>query len=368
MAYFILLAVAALDSAGYSIIAPVVPEIGERTGAGPGIIGALVACFAVGQLVGYPLGGRGIRRRHSVFVLGVSFALIIIGDIAFVLGDGLAVYFPARLVQGIGAGALWMGLSFAIIERFPGQEYRRLTGVLAAYGVGAIAGPAMGGAGGIRTPFLIHLCVTVVLAIALAGIGRPREQRAFGSERVRLRSPGFWLASAGILLVALALGTLDGPLPLHFAERLDQAEIAALYVAAAIIGGLSATLAGRLPPRPTLVAATVLLPCAIALAGVVDSVPLWLVAAGAAGIGLGIGEAGALGILLETVGTERIVAAMVVWSQVWALGYLAGPAGAGWVADALGFAAIGMVPLVAALAVVAAFAASPRPAVTAGSG
>ena len=134
------------------------------------------------------------------------------------------------------------------------------------------------------------------------------------------------------------------------------------------MGGASATLAGRLPPRPTLVAATFLLPAAIALASLVESVPLWLVAAGAAGIGLGIGEAGALGVLLETVGTERIVAAMVVWSQVWALGYLAGPAGAGWVADAFGFGVIGLVPLAAALAVAAAFAASPQPAATVGSG
>lgn len=364
MAYFILLAVAALDSAGYSIIAPVVPEIGAETGAGPALIGALVACFAVGQLAGFPLGGRGIRRRPAVFVLGLSFSLIVVGDLGFVLGDSLAVYFPARVLQGIGAGALWMGLSFAIIERFPGQEYRRLTGVLAAYGVGAIAGPAMGGVGGIRTPFLIHLGVTIVLAAALAGIGTPPERRTFGSERVRLRSPGFWLASTGILLVALALGTLDGPLPLHFAVRLDQAEIAALYVGVAIVAGASATLAGRLPPRPTLAVATLLLPAAIALAGLADTVSLWLVAAAAAGIGIGIGEAGALGVLLETVGIERIVAAMVVWSQVWAVGYLTGPAGAGWVAEAFGFAAIGLVPLVAAVAVLAAFlperAAAPR--------
>jgi hypothetical protein len=50
---------------------------------------------------------------------------------------------------------------------------------------------------------------------------------------------------------------------------------------------------------------------------------------------------------------------MVVWSQVWAVGYLAGPAVAGGVAESLGFGAIGIVPLAAALIVLAAFAASP---------
>jgi MFS family permease len=364
LAYLVLLGLGALDAAGYSIIAPVVPEIEEATAAGPAILGALVACFAVGQMLGYPLGGRGIERRHAVWVLAGSLVLVVLGDLGFVVGEGLGVWFPARLVQGIGAGGLWMGVSFAVIERFPGQEFPRLTGVLAAYGAGAIAGPAMGAAGGIRTPFLIHLVLVLVLAAALTRVGPPRGRVAFRSDRAALRSPGFVLASAGILLVALALGTFDGPLPLHFAELLGQAEIAALYVASAVVGAVCATVGGRLPPRPTLAVGTVLIPAAVAIAGLTESVGVWVVAAVLLGVGLGIGEAGALGILLHSIGVERIVLAMVVWSQVWALGYLAGPAAAGGVAEALGFGAIGLVPCAAALLVGAVFLRAPlaRPA------
>jgi MFS family permease len=364
LAYLVLLGLGALDAAGYSIIAPVVPEIEEATAAGPAILGALVACFAVGQMLGYPLGGRGIERRHAVWVLAGSLALVVLGDLAFVLGEGLSVWFPARLVQGVGAGGLWMGISFAVIERFPGQEFPRLTGVLAAYGAGAIAGPAMGAAGGIRTPFLIHLVLVLVLAVALTQVGPPRERVVFRSDRAALRSPGFVLASAGILLVALALGTFDGPLPLHFAERLAQAEIAALYFASAVVGAVCATVGGHLPPRLTLGAGTVLIPAALAVAGLTESVGAWVVAAVLLGVGLGIGEAGALGVLLKSIGVERIVLAMVVWSQVWALGYLAGPAAAGGVAEAFGFGAIGLVPGAAALLVAAVFLRGPlfRPA------
>jgi MFS family permease len=364
LAYLVLLGLGALDAAGYSIIAPVVPEIQEATAAGPAILGALVACFAVGQMLGYPLGGRGIERRHAVWVLAGSLALVVLGDLGFVVGEGLGVWFPARLVQGIGAGGLWMGISFAVIERFPGQEFPRLTGVLAAYGAGAIAGPAMGAAGGIRTPFLIHLALVLVLALALTQVGAPRERVAFRSDRAALRTPGFMLASAGILLVALALGTFDGPLPLHFAELLDQAEIGALYVACAVVAAVCATVGGRLAPRPTLAVATVLIPVAVAVAGLTESVAVWVLAAVLLGIGLGIGEAGALGVLLRSIGIERIVLAMVVWSQVWAVGYLAGPAAAGGIAEAFGFGAIGLVPCAAALLVAAVFLRAPlaRPA------
>jgi hypothetical protein len=75
----------------------------------------------------------------------------------------------------------------------------------------------------------------------------------------------------------------------------------------------------------------------------------------AAGVGLGTGEAGSLGVFLEAIGVERIVLAMVIWSQIWAIGYLAGPAAGGGIAEAFGFGALGLVPATAALLVLAGF-------------
>jgi hypothetical protein len=253
-----------------------------------------------------------------------------------------------------------MGVTFAVLERFPGQELRRLSGVLAAYSVGGIAGPAMGAVGGIHGPFLVHLGAVALGAVAIAAIGAPRERAQFGSDRAALRTAGFWLASAGILMIALGYGALDGPLPLHFDQRLDQSEIAGLYVVGALVLGASAAASGTGPPRPMLIAATVVITGGIALAGLTETVPWWIAAIALTSVGLGIGETGAIGVLLETVGSERLVLAMIVWSQVWALGYLAGPAVAGGVAESLGFDAIGIVPLGAALIVLAALAASPR--------
>ena len=259
MAFAVLFALAALDAAGYSIIAPVVPEIGDATGAGPGVMGALVASFAIGQIVGYPLSARLLQRVSARAVLLASLSLTIVGDLGFVFGESLGVYFPARLVQGIGAGGLWIGTAFAILERYPGEEYKRLSGILAAYGLGAIAGPAIGGVGGISGPFLLHLVLVTGLTLALLAIGAPKNTAKFGSDRAALRTPGFLLASAGILMVALTLGTFDGPMPLHFGEQLSQAEIAALYVLAALISSGAAALAGRRPPRVMLAVATVLM-------------------------------------------------------------------------------------------------------------
>jgi hypothetical protein len=105
--------------------------------------------------------------------------------------------------------------------------------------------------------------------------------------------------------------------------------------------------------------AVLLVPLGIGVAAALDTVPLWVVGVGIAAIGLGLGEAGALGILLEDVGAERIVLALVVWSQVWGIGYLVGPALAGGLADAAGTAAVALVPLGASVLVVAAVLAAP---------
>jgi len=60
------------------------------------------------------------------------------------------------------------------------------------------------------------------------------------------------------------------------------------------------------------------------------------------------GYTGSAGVLLEAVGTERIVTAMVVWSQAGIVGYLLGPLAGGAVAQGMGFAAIDLVPAAAA--------------------
>jgi hypothetical protein len=230
--------------------------------------------------------------------------------------------------------------------------------VLAAYSIGGVAGPALGAIGGIRGPFIAHLALVAAGAIAVLRVRTPTKPAGFGSDRRVLREPGFLLASAGILLVALSLGTLEGPLALHFGTHLSQRELSALYVGISVVVGVSAVRAGRLRPKPALAAGAVLLSAGIPIAAATSTVAVWLAAGLLIGVGFGAAESGALGVLLETVGTSRIVLAMVVWSQLWGIGYLAGPVAGGGLAQALGEPAIGLVSLVGALLVVAAFAAS----------
>jgi MFS family permease len=279
-----------------------------------------------------------------------------------VLGDSLGVYFVSRTLMGVGSGGIWIGVTFDTLERWPGQEYLCMSRVFAAYSVGGLIGPALGVLGGIHGPFLAYLALLVVAMPLVLFVAEPEARRDFAADRAALRSRGFWVASAAIMFAVLALGVLEGVLPLHFAERLSQAQIGALYVGASLIVALSAGASGGMRPQPLVFAAVLFAVAGITLAGVAANVPLWLVAILLAAVGIGLGNTGSLGLLVEAVPVERIVTAMIVWSQVGIIGYLLGPLAGGIVAEGPGYGYVGLVPAAAALVVLALSRSRVKPA------
>jgi MFS family permease len=346
-AYPLLLTLGALDATGYSLIVPVAPAISDATGAGPATIGPLVGSFPAGMVAGFALAGAAVRRHGARLVLAASIGVVAAGTLGFVLGDSLAVSFPARTLMGIGSGGIWIGVTFDTLERWPGEEYVCMSRVFAAYSVGGLVGPALGAFGGIHGPFLAYLLLLAAALPPVLIVEAPPTRRSFAADRAVLRTRTFWVACAAILFASLALGVLEGVLPLHLAERLSQAQIGALYLGASLMVATTATTSGRGRPRPVAFAAVVLAVGGISLAGVVTDVPIWLLAVLLAAGGIGLGNTGSLGLLVEAVPVDRIVSAMVVWSQVGIAGYLLGPLAGGAIADGHGFAAIGIVPAAA---------------------
>ena len=352
-AYPLLLALGALDAAGYSVIVPVAPTIANATGAGPATVGLLVASFPTGMVAGFALAGSVVRRRGARTLLVASLSMVALGALGFVVGESLAIYFPARLLMGLGSGGIWIGVTFDTLERWPGQEYLCMSRIFAAYSLGGLIGPTLGAFAGIRGPFLAYLALLLAALPLVLLVGEPQARREFAADRAVLRTRGFWVASAAILFAVLALGVLEGVLPLHFAERLSQAQIGGLYVGASLIVAASAAAAGGRRPRPLVFAAVLLAVAGTSLAGMAADVPLWLLALALAAVAIGIANTGSLGLLVEAVPIHRIVTAMVVWSQIGIIGYLLGPLAGGLVADSLGYAYLGTVSAIAGLLVVA---------------
>src|ERR671935_3313879 len=182
LAWASLLALACVDAAGYGIIGPVAPQIAATTGAGPAVVGALVASFPVGIMLGFIAGSYAVARRRERTLLAVSVALLALGSMGFIGGGSLTAYFIARFAMGVGSGGVWIAVTYSTIERWPGQEYACMSQIFAAYSIGGLVGPALGAAGGIRGPFALYLLlVTCGLALALVTPG-PRHRRQFHSD------------------------------------------------------------------------------------------------------------------------------------------------------------------------------------------
>ena len=159
----ILLTLAVTDSAGYSIIGPVLPSLHASTGASVTTLSLLAACFPLAMLVGLVLAGRlgGQGRTRGALLLGL--ALLVTASLVFGFARSLPVYFAARAVMGVGSGCLWIGLTLRTLEYWPGQEYVRMSRVYAGYSVGTLVGPLLASLGGVRAPFVAY---TVVLLAA----------------------------------------------------------------------------------------------------------------------------------------------------------------------------------------------------------
>ncbi|MGH3876534.1 MAG: MFS transporter [Actinophytocola sp.] len=343
LAYPILLALAAIDSAGYSVIAPTLPTLAERHDAGPALIGALASTFPLAMMAGFAAAGRLVRAGRTRATLLAAVTVAAVGAVLFATASGLPLLFAARALMGLGSGGLWIGVTFATLAYWPGQEYLCMSRIYAAYSAGALLGPLLGALGGTTAPFLTYALLLALIAPAAAALPSPAADQ-FRSDRSALRTRGFWIAAVGIMLAILATGALDGVLPLHFAGRLSQAGIGLAYLAVGALIAIGSAAAGHQAPARMLVTGAVAITVGLTLAGATNAYLPWAAALLLIGLGIGAAQTGATGLLLNAVPTTRIVTAMIVWSQLGIFGYLAGPALGGLLAQHLGFAALGLLP------------------------
>jgi len=169
-----------VDLIGFGIIIPLLPFYGEHFKADPQTVGLLMATYSFAQFVSAPLWGRLSDRagRRPVLLLSLAGAAAAYVWLAF--ADALWMLFTARALGGLMAGNI--AAAFAYMADITTKENRaKGMGLIgAAFGIGFILGPAVGG--------------------ILAG---PDPLTA------DYRSPA--LAAAGLSLLALLLGLLRLP-------------------------------------------------------------------------------------------------------------------------------------------------------------
>jgi multidrug resistance protein len=154
-----------IDLIGFGVVFPILPVYARRFHASSATATGLVAAFAAASFVFSPLWGRVSDRVGRKPILLLSLAGTCVGSLITGVAGGVAVLYVGRVVDGISGASVSVAQA-AVSDVAAPEQRARLFGLLgAAFGLGFVAGPAIGAVAalvGPRVPFYI--------AGALAGI------------------------------------------------------------------------------------------------------------------------------------------------------------------------------------------------------
>ena len=189
---------------GFGIIIPLLPFYATRMGASAMVVGLLFASFSVAQLVAAPILGDLSDRYGRRPVLIFSLIGTVISFAMMALANSVAMLFAARIIDGLSGGNISTARAY-IGDVTTVENRARGFGLLgAAFGLGFVFGPALGGA-------LSHISYAApVWGAALIALAAAALAWAWLPETVHRATarPGSAWREAGVLLRRPVIGRL----------------------------------------------------------------------------------------------------------------------------------------------------------------
>lgn len=168
----------AIDLVGWGIVLPILPLYAEDFTDSKLTIGALVAVFSLMQLVFAPVWGRVSDRVGRKPVLVVSLAGTALGSLLMGVAWSLPILFLGRIVDGISGGSISAAHAAVTDMAAPGQRARLIGLLSAAFGIGFVVGPAIGGLAALEGRHLPFFVAAAIAGInALVAVKRLPETR-----------------------------------------------------------------------------------------------------------------------------------------------------------------------------------------------
>jgi len=217
----IICAIVALDAVGMGLIMPILPGLLRAVGHTGEIslhYGLLLSAYALMQFLFSPILGALSDRYGRRPVLLVSLAGAAVDYLIMAAAPWLWLLYLSRMVAGITGANMAVATAYITDITAPDERAKTFGWMSAAFGIGFIAGPALGGwlgAHWVRSPF-IAAAVLSALNLAMVFLTLPESR----TERTPLKPSAFnpfaalhgalKMARLGPLLVVMGLLALIG--------------------------------------------------------------------------------------------------------------------------------------------------------------
>jgi MFS transporter, DHA1 family, tetracycline resistance protein len=349
-----------VDTACYGMIVPLLPLYAGQLGVGATGVGLLLGAYAGVQLVCLPVIGAladrlGRRRVFLACLLGTALSYLLLA-----LSGSLPLLVCALLLDAATGGNLSVAQALAAERSTPEERPQAMAHVGAAFAVGLVAGPALGGAlAGVSLRLPLLVAAGLGLANVLLGLVSLRRGEGVAGgvpgEEAGARSPwavarGLWSHSGELrrlLLVLFLLNVgfagLQSNFPLFSAARFGwgaQANgLLFTYVGLCAVlaqGVLVGKLQGRLGQRRLVAVGLGLFALGIAATGLAPSGWAVVPAVGAAALGSSLAIPTLTALLTTLAGPQRQGAALGSAASLLSLAQMLGPPVSGLTFDRAG--------------------------------
>ncbi len=175
-----------LDVMGFGLIIPAQPFLAKHFGATASTVTLLGTTYALMQFLFAPLWGSLSDRVGRKPVLITTIFLTLLGHTAFGFASSLAMLFGARALAGLGAANISTAQAVLSDTHAPSERARAMALIGAAFGVGFVIGPGLGGVLFRADPSAPAFFAAVLAAINLAFVlTRVPETRFLQSTSAR---------------------------------------------------------------------------------------------------------------------------------------------------------------------------------------
>ena len=343
-----------IDLLGFGIIIPLLPFYAESFGASAFAIGLLGTSFSLMQFVFSPIWGRWSDRigRKPIILLGLMGSCV--SYLVLALATSLTLVFVARILGGIAGANIPTAQAYIADVTTPENRAKGMGMVGAAFGLGFIFGPAIGGVLSRISPEApMWTASALCLSNFIAAWFLLPESRAANPEtkglgrldafRHAMTKPTLVLLLALYFIVTAAFSGFEATFALFSESRFGftAASIGFLFayigvVLALVQGVLVHKVVKRVGEARLIPVAIFAIAVGVGLVPFAWSVPTLLVALAVLALGMGFNSPALSAMVSKTADADDQGGTLGLASSLASLGRVVGPAWGGYLYDAYG--------------------------------